>query len=275
MKLKQYLVIAVCAITGVTLWVLPRTALSAKSATQPTVQHLSAVEDQIELLKKELSPDALTRLDFYENSLKKALSPQEKAGWYDSLGIYWDKQMRPGIAAEYVYMRASITQTPADWLRAGKRFLGLSGFFNQEEKTMLAGRAVECLEKAYTSDSLNQEVQTNLGVAYTQSGENPMRGITLLKKITEKDPANFEAQFNLGLFSMQSGQYDKAVGRFRTAIQLRGDLPELRLYLSDALSGAGMQQEARKELLDLKKLTRDSILQSEADRRLQQLKNSF
>jgi cytochrome c-type biogenesis protein CcmH/NrfG len=102
-----------------------------------------------------------------------------------------------------------------------------------------------------------------------------MRGITLLKKVTEKDPANFEAQFNLGLFSMQSGQYDKAVGRFRTAIQLRGDLPELRLYLSDALSGAGMQQEARKELLDLKKLTRDSILQSEADRRLQQLKNSF
>jgi tetratricopeptide (TPR) repeat protein len=271
MNVRQTLVIVGCVITGIVLWVLPRTALSAKPKTQENPQIEQAVSEQVELLKKELNQADLVKIEFYEQRLQNAGSKADKVSWYDSLAASWDQQMRPGIAAEYVYYRAALTGESNDWLRAGKRFLGLSGFFSPEEREMLISRAVECLEKAYATDSLNPEVQTNLGVAYTQSGSNPMKGIGMLRQVVEKNPGNFDAQFNLGVFSMQSGQYDKAIGRFRTAVQLRNDLPEIRLYLSDALSGAGMKPEARKELLELKKLTRDTVLLKEVDRRLQQI----
>ncbi len=270
MSTRQIVVIAGCLTTGIILWMLPRTALSAKTEAKSTIMGAAEVEQQVEMLKKELPQQDLVQLEYYEKQLKEAAQPA-KAAWYDSLAAYWDRQMRPGIAAEYVYFMASSTGSGNDWLRAGKRFLGLASFFSPEEKTMLAGRAVECLEKAYQSDSLNQDIQTNLGIAYTQSGTQPMKGIALLLKVTQANPANFEAQFNMGLFSMQSGQYDKAIGRFKTAMELRSDLPEIRLYLSEALTGAGQMEEARKTLQELKNLTRDTMLIQEVDRRLNQI----
>lgn len=271
MKLRQTLVVAACLVIGVILWFLPRTALSAKTESTQSAQNTSDVNEQVELLKKELSATDLSKLESLEQELKKASGPNEKMQWYDSLSKYWDRQMRPGIASEYVYFMAATGNQSGDWLKAGKRFLGLANFFSPEERSMLLTRAVECLEKAYAADSLNPEIQTDLGIAYTQSGNNPMKGISLLKEVSEKDPENFDAQFNLGVFSMQSGQYGKAAERFRTALQLRADLHGIRLYLSDALAGAGQKEEARKELNELKKLTQDTSLIGEANRRLQQL----
>lgn len=57
-------------------------------------------------------------------------------------------------------------------------------------------------------------------IAELNSGAPPMQTILKLRELAEKEPANVEAQYHLGLFSWQTGQYDKAMERFRTVIEL-------------------------------------------------------
>jgi cytochrome c-type biogenesis protein CcmH/NrfG len=276
MNRKQLIVIAGCLVVGVALFLAPRTSSTEQKNEQATelVQTSDkAFESQVANVKKETSPSALATIEFFESKVK-ASTGAAKVAWLDSLSSNWDKQMRPGIAAEYVFQKATIVKTAESWKEAGDRFLGLSRFFEGEDKSTIGIRAIECLENAKKLDANDINIKTQLGVAYVETSQEPMKGIMLLREAVKQDSTNIDAQLNLGFFSMQSAQYDKAVLRFKKVILLKPELTEARLYLSDALLGEGKKEEAKAELLKIKQLTKDTLLLNEAKARLHQIKTN-
>lgn len=276
MGLRQFSVVLSCAALGFTLWILPRNTVIAKeSAFKKGKQEENELSNQIAKIKEELPSEQTSRINFFENQLNQASSQEEKIVWLDSLISIWDKNMRPGISAEFSFKKADMTNSSADWVLSGKRFIGLSRFFDDAtQKQQLLEKSVECFNSAYQKDSLNEEVNVMLGVASVESGKNPMKGISLLKKIADNNPMNFDAQLNLGIFSMQSGQYDKAIARFKKSIQIKKDQPEVYFLLSDALSQLGKNKEAIEELETAKKIFKDPAIVQETEKRIQQIQHN-
>jgi tetratricopeptide (TPR) repeat protein len=274
MNTKQILVCSASVLIGIAIYLAPRTTHVEKqdfAGDSPT--NNQEFISQLESVKKETNAAALASIKRFEDGLKSAKG-NDQLRLLDSLAQLWDSQMRPGIAAEYVFRKAEITKNAADWYIAGERYLGLSRFFGEQEKQALVSKAVNCLEKAKQLDPRNNSITTQLGVAYVELGQDPMKGILLLREAVASDSTNAEAHLNLGYFSMQSGQFDKAVARFQKVIALRPGNPEIYLYLSDALTSQGKKEEAIAALKKLNKLTTDTLLLKESNSRLQQIKQN-
>jgi tetratricopeptide (TPR) repeat protein len=272
MKRNQILVISGTLLIGAAVFLLPREGFR-KEESESKEQGPSAdqqFQTQLEAVKKSSDAKALVRIEFFEDRLNKS-NGAEKLVWFDSLSSVWDSQMRPGIAAEYVFQKAELSNSLADWLVAGKRYLGLARFFEGEDKAAFSQRAIDCLVKANELDPKSNEVKTQLGIAYVSGSQEPMKGIKLLLEAVSADSTNLEAQLNLGFFSMQSGQYDKAVSRFEKVLALQPDLYEVQIYLSDALEALGEKKKALKTLQELKKNSTDTLLLKEAEIRIQRI----
>ena len=272
MTRNQILVISGTLLIGAAVFLLPREGFR-KEESESKEQGPSAdqqFQTQLEAVKKSSDAKALVRIEFFEDRLNKA-NRAEKLVWFDSLSSVWDSQMRPGIAAEYVYQKAELSNSLADWIAAGKRYLGLARFFEGEDKSAFSQRAIDCLVKANELDPKSNEVKTQLGIAYVSGSQEPMKGIMLLREAVSADSTNLEAQLNLGFFSMQSGQYDKAVSRFEKVLAIQPDLYEVQIYLSDALEAQGDKKNALKTLQELKKNSTDTLLLKEAEIRIQRI----
>jgi tetratricopeptide (TPR) repeat protein len=264
MGTRQLLLIASCLLIGGAVFLLPRTTEVEKSAQTQVVS-----EDfikQLDEVKKQTPAEQLGKIEFFENKLKGAVGA-ERIQWLDSLRKQWDSQMRPGIAAEYVLQKAELSNDANAWKDAGMRFLGLASFFADSDKNSLLQRAIACLEKANELKVNDPEIKTQLGIAYVEGSQEPMKGIGLLREAVAADSTNVDAQLSLGFFSMKSGQYDKAVKRFKTVSNLRPDLPEVNLYLADALSMSGDKKAALSVIDKLLKTTTDSLIQASANQR--------
>jgi tetratricopeptide (TPR) repeat protein len=267
MNSRQLIVISACVLIGAAVYLLPRNAEhNHEEHAQQSVEGNESFESQLGEVKKQTPAEILAGIEFFEGKLKTETG-KAKIQWLDSLRSVWDRQMRPGIAAEYVLQKAEILNDAVSWKDAGVRFLGISRFFEGPDKDALANRAVSCLEKAQQMAPEDVDVKTQLGIAYVEGSAQPMQGITLLREVVAADSTNVDAQMSLGFFSMKSGQYDKAVKRFKTVIRLRPDLPEMYLYLADALSMEGKKDAALAELDKLTKISKDTILLNEVKSR--------
>lgn len=273
MNIRLLSVVLACTLVGAAIILAPRAGKSQKDSTKTEASNSTGeaeFNEQLESVKKAMDAPALAGIEFFESRLNQSTG-MAKTTWLDSLTSAWDRQMRPGISAEYVYRKAELTNTAEDWFGAGKRYLGISRFFQGEDQQALNERATICLEKANELKSGNNETKTMLGAAYVEGGKEPMKGIFLLREVIADDPENIDALLNLGFFSMQSGQYDKAEERFKTVVGLQPELAEVRLYLAEALQAQGKDDLAIKELQEIKKITSDSLLIQETDRRIGQI----
>jgi cytochrome c-type biogenesis protein CcmH/NrfG len=275
MNFRLLLVVVACLLVGAAIYLAPRlneSALQEPTASQSS-NHDDSFDHQLEEVKQKMDATVLANIEFFEGRLEQA-NANSKVVWLDSLTSVWDRQMRPGIAAEYVLRKAEATNSAEDWKMAGVRFLGISRFFQGDDKVVLSDRATECLIKANALAPNDIDIKTQLGSSYVESGKEPMKGIFLLREVVAQDSTNVDAQLNLGFFSMQSGQYDKAVSRFKTVMRLKPEMLEVRLYLSEALQAVGDSKGALQELNYVKKNTSDSELISEADLRIRQIESN-
>ena len=269
MNLRITAVIAACLLIGAAILIAPR--LSQEQATQAELPDQSSAgsdfENQIAEVKKNLDASKLASLTFFEEQYSQNKGPQG-AFWLDSLSSFWDSQMRPGIAAEYVFRKAELTGQTGDWFNAGNRFLGISRFFEEPDRSGLIDKAIFCLDKAFSQAPDDNAVKTILASAYVEGGKDPMKGIFLLREVVAEEPENIDAQMNLGFFSMQSGQFDKAVERFEKVLAIDPKLLEVKIYLSEALEASGKSEEALRLLNEIKKSDADSFLLQEAQKRI-------
>jgi cytochrome c-type biogenesis protein CcmH/NrfG len=274
MKTRQILIAASCLLVGAAIIFLPRSSnTESETKSSASVASSETFKNQLEAIKKQTPAEILARVTFFENKLKENKG-NDASTWLDSLVFIWDRQMRPGISAEYALQKAELIDDGPSWKNAGIRFLAISNFFEGNDKSGLLSRAIACLEKAQEKLPNDDAVKTQLGVAYVEGSAEPMKGIALLREAVAKDSNNLDAQISLGFFSMKSGQFDKAVKRFQTVMRLRPDLPEAGLYLAEAYQMDGKTDEALSVLDQILNASKDSALTAEIGRRKQNIISS-
>ncbi|MBC8053106.1 MAG: tetratricopeptide repeat protein [Sphingobacteriaceae bacterium] len=240
----------------------------AENAAKTSILTLQSVS---ETAKQSLTANLTQQIVQLEDQLKTADASQ-KTILQKQLAVKWGDVNQPAPSAFYYEMVAQSGNNYADWLKAGDLFTDAY----QAEKDSLAQpalvqKAIETYQKALEILPASLDAKTGLGVAYVSGTPNPMQGITLLLDVVKQDPKNVKANLNLGLFSIKSGQFDKAVNRFKTVLEVK-PTPDTWFYLGSAYENLGQKSEAIAAYEKSKELAADPDLSRFVDNKIKELK---
>lgn len=222
--------------------------------------------------KQGLNPSIIQEITDLEAKLAKAESEDEKSVILQELADKWDsveKHSPVGFAYEEL---AKITNNESHWLKAGHAYRAA---FNAVQDTSisnpLAAYAIHAYQQVLDQNPENLDAKAGLGAAYVSGSPSPMAGITLLQEVVKANPKHLDANKSLGLFSMQSRQFDKAIDRFLTVIELSPDA-ESYFYLATSYENIGLKKEAIEAFEKSKQLAADPTLNQFIDRKIEELK---
>lgn len=195
----------------------------------------------------------------------------EKLAFLEQLVQKWD-DVAKFAPQGFIYEEMAETSSKFEyWLKAGDAYR--MAYTNLQDTAMSAELnrlAIRSYEKATQLDENNLDAKTGLGAAMVTGGGNPMAGIALLQEVVAKDPKNINANKTLGLFSLQSRQFDKAIERFKTVVELSPDA-ESYFYLATGYENIGLKNEAIAAFQKSKELAADPTLSQFIDRRVEEL----
>ena len=283
---NQLLLILAGVFLGTLLYFAPRNssedamAIDKVSEKEALHEHESsdlAVEDDYEqkVYEKLDSSD----LAFIESVSKKAsvvADMETKLTMYDSLVQLGIKKNIPPLVAKYTMEKAKAVPTEVNWMLAGDNYFRAFRLSQQQSKEMIE-EAIGCYEKVLELNKDNLSAQTAIGVAYVEGasklGVMPMKGIGILKEVLNKDPKNVNALTNLGYFAIQSGQYEKAVERFETVLEIDPENAEAYIYLTDIYLSQNKIEEGIKTLEKYKSLMNDPLVKKQVDEYIKEIRN--
>lgn len=253
--------------------VKPEENAPSSNATATSAPVKSVSVDEVSATAKEaLNASLKKQLSDLEAKLKSA-SEGEKLTIQKQLAQQWDDVNQPTPAAFYYELIAEKEPNFESWLKAGDKF---TDAYQQSMDTLvqpaLVQKAISSYQNADKIKPNTLEVKTGLGIAYVSGTPNPMQGITLLLDVVKQDPKNLKANLNLGLFSMKSGQFDKAVERFKTVIDVAPSA-EAWFYLASSYESMDMNTEAIAAYLKTKEIAADPNMSQFVDRKITELSN--
>src|SRR5690606_17324592 len=184
-----------------------------------------------ELANQGINAAIAEEISALEGQVEKA-EGEEKVSLLQSLASKWEDLAKP-IPQGFIYKEmAEVTPKLEYWVKSGDAFR--EGYTNQQDTALASALnklAIESYQKAVDMDANNLAAKTGLGASLVTGSNNPMAGIALLREVVQADPKNLDANKTLGLFSMQSGQFDRAIDRFKTVIEIKADA-ESYFYLA-------------------------------------------
>ncbi len=283
MKSKQYIVIGLVGVLMVVLYSLDIKGLvkqeGEEEATEmqagATVNTQSAevsATTVTSVSKQMISASLAADIEKLEKEAKSA-DGAKKIELQKQLAKKWDDVNQPAAAAFSYEEVANAEPNYANWLVTGDRFT--SGYQNNTDTTVTPGlvnKAINAYNKALELNENSLDAKTGLGVAYVSGTQNPMQGIQLLLGVVKEDPKNEKANMNLGMFSMKSGQFQKAIDRFKTVIDVK-PTPEAWFYLATSYENLGQKPEAILAYQKSKELAADPSLTGFVDRKIKELSN--
>lgn len=229
------------------------------------------IESASQTAKQSLNANLAQQITELENQLQLA-EASEKVKLQRQLASKWDDVNQPAPSAFYFELLAKSGNNYADWIKSGDLF---TDAYQSEKDSLiqpaLVQKAIGTYQKALELNPASLEAKTGLGVAYVSGTPNPMQGITLLLEVVKQDPKNAKANLNLGLFSIKSGQFDKAVNRFKTVLEVK-PTPDAWFYLASAYENLGQKDDAIAAYEKSKELAADPNLSRYVDSKVQELK---
>ena len=93
----------------------------------------------------------------------------------------------------------------------------------------------------------------------------------MLLEVVNKDPKNVDALTNLGYFAIQSGQYEKAIERFNTVLEIDPNNAEAFIYLTDTYLSQGEKEKGIETLEKYKALVDDPLVIQQVDAYIEEL----
>ena len=191
--------------------------------------------------RKTLNPEQATRLltidkqinvDGVADSTKVRLLKEFSSNWYE-FG-------HAAIAGYYAEQAAEIENTEDAWSIAGTSYvIGLKQNEDQKVKEYCSKRAQRAFENAISMNPSNVNHKINLALCFVEAPpqENPMKGILMLRQLNEKHPENVAVLNNLARLAIRTNQFDKAVERLTTAINIESDNIMSNCLLAQAYEG--------------------------------------
>lgn len=276
LKAKQIIVITLVLVLIGTLLAQPIKGLvdkkenSTASRADNTSKSQYTLETVSEMSKQGLNTNLAQDIASLESKVNAA-EGEQKVALYAELAQKWDDVARP-IPQGFIYKEmATITPKYEYWLSAGDAFR--AGYTNQQDTALaaeLTRLAISSYEQALALNPNSLAAKTGLGAGLVTGSTNPMAGIALLREVVAVEPKNVEANKTLGTFSMQSQQYDKAIERFKTVIEVQPDA-ETYFYLAAAYTKIGLKNEAISAFRKSKELAADPSLSQYIDRQIEEL----
>lgn len=240
------------------------TAAAEGSSSMYTLKSVS------ELAKQGINAAIAEEISALEGQVEKA-EGEEKVSLLQSLASKWEDLAKP-IPQGFIYKEMAVVTPKLDyWVKSGDAFR--EGYTNQQDTALASALnklAIESYQKAVDMDANNLAAKTGLGASLVTGSNNPMAGIALLREVVQADPKNLDANKTLGLFSMQSGQFDRAIDRFKTVIEIKADA-ESYFYLATAYEKIGQKSEAIAAYTKSKELAADPTLSQYIDRQIEEL----
>ncbi len=133
---------------------------------------------------------------------------------------------------------------------------------------------VEDVEKTIVSDDTNLSPEERVDAALKELQEGSTPPMLVIKKIiavADEYPKNVKAHFTLGALAMQTGQYEKAVGRFNTVLEVESENISALQFLANAHLNLGDTANAKDYLSKAAGLTTDSVQALEISNAMEKL----
>lgn len=238
------------------------------SAESSSTYNLRSVSD---ITKQSIHASLAQEITALEEKMVQANGDDERLALLEQLAQKWDDVAKFAPQGFIYEEMAEISPKFEYWLKAGDAYR--TAYTNLQDTAMSAELnrlAIRSYEKATQLDENNLDAKTGLGAAMVTGTGNPMAGIALLQEVVAKDPKNIQANKTLGLFSLQSRQFDKAIERFNTVVELSPDA-ESYFYLATGYENIGLKNEAIAAFQKSKELASDPTLSQFIDRRVEEL----
>lgn len=202
-------------------------------------------------------------------------SDKQQLSLYDSIGIVWDDNKNPGMAASVFEEKALLTQEEADWLKAAYRYFdAFKASKDSLEMQYFVQEAIDSYTRVLEINPGNLDAKMDLGVLYAEGTPEAMKGIMMLREVVTENPFHENAQLNLGFLSMKSGQFDKAVERFTKVLEINPSRVDMYVYIGEALVRMGEKDKAIENLEIFKNLANDPQMIQDVDEYIQTLKKN-
>ena len=214
------------------------TAKEANAPSQSAENQVVTTESILNTAKLALSESQKISLLSIENQLIKAKNAQDSLKSYKALTKFWADSAQKLAPYLYFSYSAALLENSEKSLTFAAQLLVDNLLTPDAPPALLpwiAGNAKVLLEKALVINPKNDSAKINLGACYLfgNLSDNPMQGITKIKEVVDKDSTNAYGQFILALGGKKSGQYDKAIERFLTVINIQPNQIEAMIHLAE------------------------------------------
>jgi len=288
---KQLLLILAGVLVGALIYFAPRQKSAQEASLSDGIDQQEVMGDGHEHEageehnhEHEHESEAFNQLDSTEqdfltatsNQANKVADIETKLSLYDSLIQFSIKKNIPPLVAKYTAEKAKAVPTENNWMMAGDNYFKAFRLSKNKSKSLIKG-AVSSYQEVLELNSENLDAQTALGVAYvegaSQLGAMPMKGIGILKEVINKDPKNVNALTNLGYFAIQSGQYEKAIERFESILEIDPENAEAYLYLTDIYLSQDEKEKGIETLEKYKSLVSDPLVLQQVEDYIKEIEN--
>ncbi len=238
-KPQLILILSGLLLFSVLYFFTPRfTAKEANAPSQSAENQVVTTESILNTAKLALSESQKISLLSIENQLIKAKNAQDSLKSYKALTKFWADSAQKLAPYLYFSYSAALLENSEKSLTFAAQLLVDNLLTPDAPPALLpwiAGNAKVLLEKALVINPKNDSAKINLGACYLfgNLSDNPMQGITKIKEVVDKDSTNAYGQFILALGGKKSGQYDKAIERFLTVINIQPNHIEAMIHLAE------------------------------------------
>ena len=238
-KPQLILILSGLLLFSVLYFFTPRfTAKEANAPSQSAENQVVTTESILNTAKLALTESQKISLLSIENQLIKAKNAQDSLKSYKALTKFWADSAQKLAPYLYFSYSAALLENSEKSLTFAAQLLVDNLLTPDAPPALLpwiAGNAKVLLEKALVINPKNDSAKINLGACYLfgNLSDNPMQGITKIKEVVDKDSTNAYGQFILALGGKKSGQYDKAIERFLTVINIQPNQIEAMIHLAE------------------------------------------
>jgi tetratricopeptide (TPR) repeat protein len=266
----KFLLVAGAAALALVLYLAPKKSMKQKeSATGPETGF--DIGDLVLFQENTLDTAEKARVGAWKDSIREGGSME----YYDSLAAMWDNKGTFALSAWYYEEKAKADRAEQSYLQAAYRYF--DAYKQAVDSTMrvaMVEAAIRNYKTVLEQNPDNENAKTDLGVLYAEATPQPMQGIRLLQEVVAANPRHENAQLNLGILSVRSGQFDKAVQRFRTVLDINPERVDVRLMLARTYMEMGRRDSAALELERYKAAVGEGEGREAADRMLEELKTN-
>ena len=238
-KPQLILILSGLLLFSVLYFFTPRfTAKEVPSSNQTAENQVVTTESILNTAKLALSESQKIALLSIESQLTNAPNAKDSLKALKALSQFWADSAQKLAPYLYFTYSAALLENSEKSLTFAAQLLVDNLLTPDAPPALLpwiAGNAKVLLEKALVINPKNDSAKINLGACYLfgNLSDNPMQGITKIKEVVDKDSTNAYGQFILALGGKKSGQYDKAIERFLTVINIQPNQIEAMIHLAE------------------------------------------